>query len=354
MGLSSSVTAINFDLMSRQEQDAVEYSYQSFLNSLHFPIQIIIRSQKIDLDHYIETLNTLRTGEDNELLGMLMEDYIANIKGLVEEVNIMNKQFYVVVPFFPPVIARTGFASSLGAILKAPEAITVNENDFAQFKTELTQRVALVASGLNQMGIRAIPLNTQELIDLYYSTYNPDTAVNQKLIDASQLQYPAVTRSDAPPMPAPATTTVGSDLSVAPNPSPLENNPVPVQPVAVPEPAPVFVPEPTPAPAPVVAPTPMPEPVPVPAAPEPMAAPAAPEPSLDDIPIPLGEPLPLTPTPTVSQQPAVNPTAFDPYNLQSGSGDTTTQMAQPEPIAPAPAPEAGPDVTNQPTPGGTI
>src|SRR6476620_10532382 len=68
--------SINFDLMSPQEREAVEYSYQGFLNSLYFPIQIFIRSQKVDLRPYIEKLDKIRTEHDNMLLALLMEDYI--------------------------------------------------------------------------------------------------------------------------------------------------------------------------------------------------------------------------------------------------------------------------------------
>ncbi len=220
-------SAINFDLMSRQEQDAVEYSYQGFLNSLHFPIQIVVRSQKIDLDRYIETLTELRANQGNELLGLLMEDYIANIKALIDEVNIMNKQFYVVVPYDPPVITKTGFFDKLGGIVKGAGVTVVSEQDFANYKTELSQRVALVASGLNQLGIRAIPLNSQELIDLYYSTYNPDVAANQKLIDSSQLQTPVVLRSDQPTNTSyrQALPEAAADFTVAPASSPIDNQP---------------------------------------------------------------------------------------------------------------------------------
>ncbi len=193
-------SAINFDLMSPQERDGVEYAYQSFLNSLHFPIQILIRSQKIDLDGYIGKLAQLRQDQDNELLGLLMDDYIANIKSLIEEVNIMDKQFYTIVPYFPPVTSRikknSGIIGGLGSLVKAPAVTTVSEADFTLFKQELAQRVQLVAGGLGQLGIRSIPLNTQELIDLYYASYNPDVAQNQKLIDVRQLQTAAVTKGD--------------------------------------------------------------------------------------------------------------------------------------------------------------
>jgi type IV secretory pathway VirB4 component len=196
-------SAINFDLMSTSERDSVEYAYQNFLNSLHFPIQILVKSQKIDLDGYIGRLQQLRTDQDNDLLALLMDDYIANIKALIEEVNIMDKQFYIVVPYFPPVMdsmKTKNVATGLAGVFRKQAVTTLGENDFTTYKTELSQRVQLVSSGLGQIGVRNIPLNTQELIDLYYSSYNPDTAQNQKLVDAAQLQTAAVTKGqgDAP------------------------------------------------------------------------------------------------------------------------------------------------------------
>ncbi|HSX41101.1 MAG TPA: hypothetical protein VLF21_00480 [Candidatus Saccharimonadales bacterium] len=196
-------SAINFDLMSPQERDAVEYSYQGFLNSLHFPVQILVKSQKIDLDGYIEKLAGLRQDQDNELLGLLMDDYIANIRALVDEVNIMDKQFYVIIPFFPPAQAKLKKANIATGLLNAfrPASVTtIMETDFQAYKTELAQRVSLVSGGLGQIGVRNIPLNTQELIDLFYASYNPDVAQNQKLIEANQLQTAAVTKGqgDAP------------------------------------------------------------------------------------------------------------------------------------------------------------
>ncbi len=192
-------SAINFDLMSSSEQEAVEGSYQGFLNSLHFPVQIVIKSQKIDISNYLEKLDGLRAEQPNELLGALMEDYIANIRALVDEVNIMDKQFYVVVPYYPlaaPNQKATSLIDNLKAVFTPTPQITVSEEDFHKYKQELSQRMALAANGMAQMGIRAISLGTQELVDLYYSWYNPDTAANQKLIDATQLSTPAVTKGE--------------------------------------------------------------------------------------------------------------------------------------------------------------
>jgi type IV secretory pathway VirB4 component len=204
------VSAINFDLMSQQEQNSAEFSYQGFLNSLHFPVQIVIKSQKIDLDAYLESLQKMYEDQVNPMLAELMQDYIANIKGLLDEVNIMDKQFFVVVPYYPVAnVSKDNVLTGLSRIFKPQAVVTVGAAEFEAAKTELSQRVQLVTSGLTQMGLRAIPLNTQELIDLYYTSYNPDVAANQKLIDASQLQTAVVTKGDGSATP-PALTGGGA------------------------------------------------------------------------------------------------------------------------------------------------
>jgi len=191
-------SAINFDLMSQGEQEAVESAYQGFLNSLHFPVQIVIKSQRIDISGYLDKLDALRAEQPNELLGALMDDYIANIRSLVDEVNIMDKQFYVVVPYFPLIAEQktTSLIDNLKAAFQPTPIITVSEEDFHKYKQELSQRMALAANGMSQMGLRAISLGTQELVDLYYSWYNPDVAANQKLIDVAQLGTPSVTKGE--------------------------------------------------------------------------------------------------------------------------------------------------------------
>ncbi|HSX36635.1 MAG TPA: hypothetical protein VLG13_00735 [Patescibacteria group bacterium] len=195
------VKSINFDLMSQQEQEAVEYSYQGFLNSLYFPVQIFIRSQKVDLQPYIEKLDKLRTEHDNMLLALLMEDYINYIDALSQQTNIMDKRFYVVIPFFPVADVQKAltqsktFLSGLGGLLnKKEQHVTINESDLENAKTELRNRVQAVLSGLLQSGIQGLPLDTQELIELYYDTYNPDTATRQQLKNFNDLAADVVTK----------------------------------------------------------------------------------------------------------------------------------------------------------------
>ncbi len=193
--------SINFDLMSATEQESVEYAYQNFLNSLYFDVQILIRSRKIDMGPYLERLGKIQSGMDNMLLSMLMEDYIYFIDDLVQQTNIMSKEFYIVVPFFSQVDAGKAIQSSkklfsgiFGGEKKS--VITIDEQSLEKAKTELTNRVQNVVNGLLQMGVQAIPLDTQELIELYYNTYNPDTATRQTLKHMDQLSVPVVTKGE--------------------------------------------------------------------------------------------------------------------------------------------------------------
>lgn len=182
------VKSINFDLMSPQEQEAVEFSYQGFLNSLYFPIQIFIRSQRIDLRPYIEKLDRIRTEHDNMLLALLMDDYINYIDQLSTQTNLMDKHFYVVIPFFPVVDpqkaltqSKNFFSGFVELFNKTENHVVINEADLQKAKDELRNRVQAVLGGLQQSGIQGLPLDTQELIELYYDAYNPDTATRQQL-----------------------------------------------------------------------------------------------------------------------------------------------------------------------------
>ncbi len=195
------VKSINFDLMSPQEQEAVEYAYQGFLNSLYFPVQIFVRSQKVDLQPYIEKLDKIRTEHDNMLLALLMDDYIGYIDQLAQQTNIMDKKFYIVIPFFPTIDVQKAltqsknFFTGLGQLFsKAENHVVVNEGDLEKAKTELRNRVQSVLAGLQQCNIQGLPLDTQELIELYYDSYNPDTATRQQLKNFDQLTADVITK----------------------------------------------------------------------------------------------------------------------------------------------------------------
>ena len=178
--------SINFDLMSSREREGVEFSYQNFLNSLYFPIQIFIRSQRVDIGPYLDRLAAIRRNQDNMLLNVLMDDYINFIDVLAQEANIMDKSFFIVVPYFPAGDLNnlkeqaTGF---FGKIFAKPQTQTIKIDTvaFSKAKDEIKNRGDAVMSGLFQMGVKSVQLSTKELGELYYNVYNPDTAVREPL-----------------------------------------------------------------------------------------------------------------------------------------------------------------------------
>jgi type IV secretory pathway VirB4 component len=192
--------SINFDLMSPQEREGVEFAYQGFLNSLYFPIQITIKSRRVDIRPYVEKLDKIRSEHDNMLLALLMEDYIGFIADVAEQANIMDKRFYVTIPYPTPpddnsIAGSTrGFMESVFG--KKDQHVTINEALLEQGKTELRNRTQAVLQGLLQAGVQALPLDTQELIELYYDSYNPDTATRQQLKNFGDLTAPVVTKGE--------------------------------------------------------------------------------------------------------------------------------------------------------------
>ncbi|MDO8600272.1 MAG: hypothetical protein Q7R73_01460 [bacterium] len=169
-------SSLNFALKSEDEQDAITFQYQNFLNSLDFSIQFVTHSRKLNIVPYLDTLKDRVKEEPNELLKIQIEEYVDFVKSFVELSNIVAKTFYVIVPFNPSVITRKGLMGSLTSFLKPPSASQkkTNEQDqFAEFKAQLFQRVDEVSLGLVRIGVRTAPLNTEELIELFYGLYNP-------------------------------------------------------------------------------------------------------------------------------------------------------------------------------------
>ena len=184
--------SINFDLMSEAERESVEYSYQNFLNSLDFTVQILIRSQRVDIAPYIERLMDLRRKNDNMLLGVLMDDYINFIDILSQEANIMDKSFFIVIPYYSSKEAEKALEQSKNFFKsftkdKTPPITRIDRAVYDKAITEINNRVETVISGLFQIGVQAVRLNTQELSQLYYNFNNPGEAVREPLGDFSKV-----------------------------------------------------------------------------------------------------------------------------------------------------------------------
>ena len=180
------VSSINFNLKSEQEQNAIIYAYQGFLNTLDFPIQILVRSRKLDIDTYLDSLNEKREKQTNMLLQRQTFEYIEYIKKLVEYADIMEKNFYVVVPIDPFRTQSMTIFQKFWQYLHphdSIEQIRQRHREFDDLKKKLTTRVNLVKTGLENCNLRTVQLNTQQLVELFYQVYNPVTSRNEKLND---------------------------------------------------------------------------------------------------------------------------------------------------------------------------
>ena len=199
--------SINFDLMSAREREGVEFSYQNFLNSLYFPVQILIRSRRVDIGPYLDRLAEIRRNQDNMLLNVLMDDYMDFIDALAQEANIMDKSFYVVVPYYQKgdeSITKQqakGLFNSFFSGKKEASVTKIDQVAYAKAKDEIKNRLDSVMSGMFQIGVKSRQLNTRELGELLYVSYNPDTSSRESLtaIDPSELTTTYITKGQGPP-----------------------------------------------------------------------------------------------------------------------------------------------------------
>jgi hypothetical protein len=170
-------SSLNFALKSGDEQDALIFEFQNFLNSLDFSIQIFVNARFLNIDDYIATLKVKEKEQQNDLLRIQTAEYINFIKDFVETTSIVSTDFYVVIPFEKAEAVGKTEAAGGGGILsflglgKAPAKMTRQE--FLHYKGQLLQRVEFVKTGLHRLGITTELLPTEELIILFWNLYNP-------------------------------------------------------------------------------------------------------------------------------------------------------------------------------------
>jgi len=182
------VSSINFDLKSTAEQEAIVAAYQNFLNSLDFPLQIVISSRRLDINPYLEMLSEKEKVQPNELLRLQINEYRNFVKNLTGTANIMTKAFYVIVPFAFTEGKREGFLDRIKIALNPKQAILEKQMELENYKSQLWQRVNHIAAGLEGTGIRMIPLKTEELIELFYNSYNPSVIESAEKIEVEKLE----------------------------------------------------------------------------------------------------------------------------------------------------------------------
>jgi len=171
------VSSLNFALKSSDEQNAIIFQFQQFLNSLDFPAQIYVQSRRLDIRPYLATLEERMHNEINELLKIQIREYINFVRSFTEAQNIMTKSFFVIVPYSPGVLekrGRSGIVFGGFRRKKNTEGETEPELErFEEYRSQLAQRASVVTQGLVRFGVRSALLGTEELIELFFKLYNP-------------------------------------------------------------------------------------------------------------------------------------------------------------------------------------
>jgi len=175
------VSSINFALKNEDEQQAIVSGYVAFLNGLDHPLQVVIQSRQLNIRPYLEKLASKEREQPNELLRMQIADYRSFVAELVNMGKIMSKHFFVVVPFDPLSNKKRSYWARLGEVARPAITVRLKEERFLKRKHELDMRLRQVESGLTSLGLEVVRLDTQSLIELLYSTYNPDIALSQPM-----------------------------------------------------------------------------------------------------------------------------------------------------------------------------
>ncbi|HQU07743.1 MAG: hypothetical protein B7X04_02675 [Parcubacteria group bacterium 21-54-25] len=173
-------SSVNFGLKSAGEQAAIISGFQTFLNTLDFPVEIVVQSRKMDIRPYLSLLAEKEKDQQTELLRIQLREYMAFVRSFTENSNIMTKSFYVLVPYAPEGAAAA--KKALGGLIHMGGSTAGNARaqtkSFEESHAQLEQRMALVASSLSATGVRAVPLGTEEIIELLYRSFNPGELEN--------------------------------------------------------------------------------------------------------------------------------------------------------------------------------
>ncbi len=163
-------SSVNFALKSADEQRAILGQFQSFLNTIDFSLQFYVQSRRLDIQPYLNQLLEREPKQDNDLMRIQLREYMEFIRTFTREVDVMSKNFFIVVPYTPTEI---DFTANLGSVFGKKKELKIDEAKFQEHRTQLEQRVNLVEQGLARIGVRTIPLQNEELVELYYHIFNP-------------------------------------------------------------------------------------------------------------------------------------------------------------------------------------
>lgn len=164
-------SSLNFALKSADEQQSIIFQFQNFLNSLNFSVQIYTQSRRLDIRPYLALMEEKLKDQTGDLMKMQTREYIEFIRSFTESSSIMTKSFFIVIPYSPPI------ASGVNAVKKGffgnKSNVSDEKSTFEENRSQLQQRTEVVEQGLVRCGIRIAELGTEELIELFYKTFNP-------------------------------------------------------------------------------------------------------------------------------------------------------------------------------------
>ncbi len=164
-------SSVNFALKSEDEQAAITFQFQNFLNSLDFSMQIFLQSRRLDIRPYLALLADRQKQQINDLMRIQIREYSNFIKSFTENVEIMTKNFFIVVPYVP---LRLDFTKSAGSFGKPKKDSGQEKSEnFEEARIQLDQRISIVSGGLSRCGIRTVVLGTEEVVEVFYKLFNP-------------------------------------------------------------------------------------------------------------------------------------------------------------------------------------
>lgn len=316
-------SAINFDLLSDEEQDATTYAYAALLNSLSFPVQIMIRSSRKDITKYIDLVDKQLEGTKSQKVKEQIIKYRGFIKSLVKDNQVLEKQFYIIVPFSS---IEVGLKPSHFNPLSKPPQKPPYDMDYILEKaqTALYPRRDHIIRQFSRIGLKSRQLTTTELVSLFYRIYNPGSNEGQFFAQPSSYETFAVQ------------TQAGGKVQVTDEKwtEPAKPVPLPLKPAYIPTTPTKTIPGAQPVPQTT------------------SATPAAPTSMSTSIPAsPMTPPVPAQPIVQMSAKPLTTPSPYSPMQPQVQPAVSTTPVQPIIPTVPAAAPIAvTPPIQTIPTP----
>ncbi|OQX51605.1 hypothetical protein B5M47_00205 [candidate division CPR3 bacterium 4484_211] len=182
-------TALNFDLLSEKEQDAAIYAYANFVNSLRHPLQVVIKTRQVNIDNYLKFLEEQEKIQPSEALRSQINSYIKFIRQLVIENVILNKRFFIVIPYQEVGISKGSLFDPLLALipfLKKPAEASYDQASFQRAKDSFEKREQEITWHFRRLGIEIKRLNTTELVKLFFEIYHPETESQQAFLEDAE------------------------------------------------------------------------------------------------------------------------------------------------------------------------